>query len=180
MDPNPQVKYLVEIAQRRYEIEIPAAGPESGLRINGQPCSIDIVNLPAQTGFSAIINGCSRVFNLEPDGDKITLYSTGRHFTAEVRDERQEKVRNLSAAQLRKREHTGEVRSPMPGLVVKLNVQEGDSIQRGQGVIVVEAMKMENEIPSPIDGVVQKVYVQPGQTVDKNQALLSIGVEPQI
>jgi biotin carboxyl carrier protein len=62
--------------------------------------------------------------------------------------------------------------APTPGLVVEVEVEVGQTVRAGQGVVVVEAMKMENELKAPADGVVASIAVQPGQTVDKGAVLL--------
>jgi pyruvate carboxylase subunit B len=64
------------------------------------------------------------------------------------------------------------LRAPMPGLVVKVEVREGDTVFSGQGLVIVEAMKMENELKSERDGTVKRVAVEPGQTVEKDQVLV--------
>lgn len=69
----------------------------------------------------------------------------------------------------------GEVKAVMPGRVVKLHVREGDAVEKGAPLLVLEAMKMENEIKSPAAGTVQKILVTPGQTVETGAALISIG-----
>jgi len=70
--------------------------------------------------------------------------------------------------------HDGQIRAPMPGLVLKVQVQEGASVSRNDPILVLEAMKMENEIRSPGDGVVSAVLVSPGQAVLKNATLVEI------
>ena len=62
----------------------------------------------------------------------------------------------------------------MPGLVVKVEVAVGDRIEAGQGVVIVEAMKMENELRAEAPGVVAHVHVRPGQTVEKDQVLIDL------
>ena len=69
--------------------------------------------------------------------------------------------------------------SPMPGKVVKLLVKEGDEVEKGQGLVIVEAMKMENEIKSPVKGVVEKVNFKPGDLVDAAQPIVEIKPEEQ-
>ncbi|MDK2783686.1 MAG: glutaconyl-CoA/methylmalonyl-CoA decarboxylase subunit gamma, partial [Thermococcaceae archaeon] len=64
---------------------------------------------------------------------------------------------------------------PMPGKVLRILVREGDEVKAGQGLLVLEAMKMENEIPSPRDGVVKKILVKEGDTVDTGQPLIELG-----
>ena len=67
------------------------------------------------------------------------------------------------------------VTAPMPGKVLRILVREGDEVKVGQGLLVLEAMKMENEIPSPKDGVVKKILVKEGDTVDTGQPLIELG-----
>jgi biotin carboxyl carrier protein len=69
---------------------------------------------------------------------------------------------------------TGVVSALMPGRVVKVLVQKGESVTRGTPLIIFEAMKMENEIQAPVDGMVDEVFVQPGQTVESGTALVHV------
>jgi biotin carboxyl carrier protein len=66
-----------------------------------------------------------------------------------------------------------ELKAPMPGLVLNVAVKEGDTILKGDGLLVLEAMKMENIIKSPTEGVIKKIHVQKGNAVEKNQLLIS-------
>ena len=67
--------------------------------------------------------------------------------------------------------------SPMPGKVVKILVSLGDKVEKGQGLVIVEAMKMENEIKSPVKGIVDKVNFKPGDLVDAAQPILEMKPE---
>ena len=69
----------------------------------------------------------------------------------------------------------GVVTAPMPGKILRILVKEGESVKTGQGLLILEAMKMENEIPSPKDGVIKKILVKEGDTVDTGQPLIEIG-----
>lgn len=71
------------------------------------------------------------------------------------------------------------VASPMPGKVVKILVKEGDGVEKGQGLVIVEAMKMENEIKSPVKGKVEKVNFKPGDLVDAAQPIIEIKPEEE-
>ncbi|RLF81410.1 pyruvate carboxylase, partial [Thermococci archaeon] len=68
----------------------------------------------------------------------------------------------------------GVVSAPMPGKILRILVREGDQVKVGQGLLVLEAMKMENEIPSPKDGVVRRILVKEGDTVDTGQPLIEL------
>ena len=70
---------------------------------------------------------------------------------------------------------TGAVTSPMPGTVLRLMALEGESVKKGQPILVLEAMKMENEISASSDGVLKKLYVQQGETVQGGAPLFEIG-----
>ena len=66
-----------------------------------------------------------------------------------------------------------EIKAPMPGLVVRITVEEGAEVKKGDSLLVLEAMKMENVIKAPGDAVVGKIKVNAGQAVEKNQLLIS-------
>jgi len=74
---------------------------------------------------------------------------------------------NLAAAKI------NEIKAPMPGLVLDVRVAEGDTVKKGDAVLVLEAMKMENSIKSPTDGIVKKIHVKKGVAVEKNQVLIN-------
>lgn len=97
-----------------------------------------------------LVNGLATSFVLE-DERSLRRHATG----------------NLSQA-------SGDVKTPMPGRVVKVLVGVGDSVQKGQGVIVVEAMKMENEFKASCAGVVTEILVKPGETVEAGKVLVRI------
>ncbi len=97
----------------------------------------------------------------------------GRLFHLESLDER---TKLLASSAIAVVSGPQSVESEMPGKVVRVNLAPGDAVAKGQGVVVVEAMKMENEIPSPIDGVLKEIAVSEGQTVEAG-ALLFV-VEP--
>jgi len=68
----------------------------------------------------------------------------------------------------------GVIKAPMPGLVIKIMVEEGQKVNKGEKVVIVEAMKMENALQSPIDGLVKSIAVREGQAVEKDTFLLEI------
>jgi len=95
----------------------------------------------------------------------------GRSFHLEVIDERSKLLAGTVAVVV-----TGPqtVVAEMPGKVVKLNVTVGAEVRERQGIVIVEAMKMENEIPSPIDGIVKEIAVAEGQTVEAGATLFVV------
>ena len=78
------------------------------------------------------------------------------------------------SAELKGAEESAAVCPPMPGMVVKINVSEGDTVRRNQSLAIVEAMKMENELRSPIDGRVRRVHASAGDLVDTGNPIIEL------
>jgi biotin carboxyl carrier protein len=114
----------------------------------------------------------SRVVNaeVEPKGQKYAIAVRGEAFVAEVVDAEAAHVPVVSRAGGAAGPTT--LRAPMPGRVVKLLAKVGDEVEAGQGVLVVEAMKMENEIKAPRKGRVREIRVSEGAAVESGQELL--------
>jgi len=91
----------------------------------------------------------------------------------ETIDERAKSVRQLVGSRV-VHPPDGSVRAPMPGLVLRVEVEEGQAVVAGTGLVVLEAMKMENEIRSPSAGIVRRILVSQGQAVDKGAALVEL------
>ncbi|WP_373059311.1 acetyl-CoA carboxylase biotin carboxyl carrier protein subunit [Zunongwangia sp. H14] len=76
---------------------------------------------------------------------------------------------SLGSAQL-----LNDIKAPMPGLILDVNVKEGDEVKEGDYLLVLEAMKMENTLSAPGDGIIKSIHVEKGQTVEKNQLLIEL------
>ncbi len=123
---------------------------------------------------------------LQAKEGRLDLLIDGKHLTAFVSSENakrwvtvngETRVLTKPAGAKRKsagHEHASELAAPMPGQVRAVNVSEGDSVTKGQTLLVLEAMKMEIRIQAPRDGKVMKLFVQQGQTVEREQALIEI------
>ena len=105
------------------------------------------------------------------ENEDITVGVRGEQFAVTAIDERRKNLRTAAGAA---GSSDGSLRSPMPGKVVKILVTKGAKVTRGQGLVVVEAMKMENELAAPRDGVVKEISVVEGQPVDGGALLLTL------
>ncbi|MBA2686705.1 MAG: hypothetical protein H0U64_01265 [Gemmatimonadaceae bacterium] len=101
------------------------------------------------------------------------LWVGGYRFDVEALDERSKIIRELSGDK-EKASGPAPVNAPMPGLIIRINVQVGDEVQAGQGVVVMEAMKMENELRSSSAGRVKAILAQPGTAVVKGARLVEL------
>ncbi len=104
---------------------------------------------------------------------KYTLWVDGYRFETEALDERTRAIRDLSAARAGP-VGPAPILAPMPGLIVRVSVKAGDKVQAGQGLVVMEAMKMENELRATIAGTVRSVEVSPGTAVEKGALLVAL------
>jgi biotin carboxyl carrier protein len=104
---------------------------------------------------------------------RYTLWVDGYRFEAEALDERTRAIRDVSAAIVGPA-GPAPVRAPMPGLIVRVNVKVGDIVEAGQGLVVMEAMKMENELRATVAGTVRSVDVAPGTAVEKGALLVAL------
>jgi len=104
---------------------------------------------------------------------RYTLWVDGFRFDVEALDERSRAIRELSASTARPTGPAPLV-APMPGMIVRIHVGEGDAVQPGQGLVVMEAMKMENELRASSAGKVKRIVATPGTAVEKGALLLEM------
>lgn len=104
---------------------------------------------------------------------RYTLWVDGYRFETEALDERTRSIRDLSAA-IAGPTGPAPIIAPMPGLIVRVNVSVGDRVEAGQGLVVMEAMKMENELRAIAAGTVRSVEVSPGTAVEKGALLVAL------
>ena len=164
--------YHVTIADRTFQVLVGSEGVE----IDGRPVSTDLSALDGTPLRGLSVDGAShRVVAHHPAKGIWSLNVSGHRLEAEVVDERTRAIRELTGAGAAAA-GPKPITAPMPGLVVKVEVSEGDEVQAGQGVVIVEAMKMENELKAEAAAVVARVHVAAGDTVDKGQVLVDFEV----
>ncbi len=172
---------------RRVEIELTRLGPDRfQYRVGQGPaqiCAVDartgLVHLLMERAEGSVgrqpggvgIGETSHVVRLGARGAGVHAQVGGHDQILEVLDERQRKRHQAAGAG-----EAGQkvIRSPMPGKIVKVLVAEGETVAAGQGVIIVEAMKMENELRAPGPGIVKSIRVKAGETVEGNAELVVI------
>ena len=111
---------------------------------------------------------------LKNSGDELSLQVNNESYDVNIRTSLQERAFQLLSASLKNESATKAVKSPMPGLVLKILKKVGDKISIGETVMILEAMKMENEIKSNIEGTISEIYVTEGKPVEKYISLFSL------
>ena len=172
------MKYQAEIVDRKYDIEVV---DETHLLINGEKVRFNLQQGSKPEHFSLILGGKSHQLWIENgeighpcSASCLRVHLHGFDYEVNIDDERSLKLKEFAGGDASS-EAAGQVSAPMPGLVVKLLVESGQEVKKNQGVIIVEAMKMENEIRAPLSGIVKEVRVRERQAVEKGEVLVVIG-----
>ena len=121
---------------------------------------------------SLIIDGASYAVEFEPAGDEIRVLVGGQITQIDVADERKLRLRAATSGFVAEGKQT--ISAPMPGKVVKVLVKVGEEVKEGQGLVVIEAMKMENELKAPKAGKVVEVSAQEGSAVENGAKLVVV------
>jgi biotin carboxyl carrier protein len=167
------MRYHVTLGERTIEVEL---APE-GVRVDGRVIAAQMEAVPDGPIRSLLLDGAShRIVARALERGRWDLQLGGRRFVVEVVDERTRRIREMISAGSGP---TGPkpVRAPMPGMVVRVEVAVGDLVQPGQGLVIVEAMKMENELRAETAGRVTAIRVAAGEPVERDQVLIDLAPE---
>ncbi|HEY6365442.1 MAG TPA: biotin/lipoyl-containing protein [Candidatus Binatia bacterium] len=164
--------FIAKLGEQSYSVEIEEIGKSLyRVAIDGNDFLVD-GKKTGRTNYSLIVD--NRSFEIEVDNseDEYRVLVDGRNYHVYLVDERRVRVGGgQSDIDLQGRQ---KVSVPMPGKVIAVLVSEGDNVERGQGLVIVEAMKMENEVRSPIAGEVKEIKVKPGDAVEGGVVLVVV------
>lgn len=174
------MKYFVEINGTRHAVDIDGttATTSAGTEQTADAASLAPATLAPATGTPVRImrigDRVVRVLYRRGEGKgAYTLDIDGYTYTAEAVDERTRVIRDMTAKSAGA-SGPAPLKAPMPGLIVRVNVAPGDSVHAGQGLVVMEAMKMENELRATAAGTVKAVPATPGAAVEKGALLVEL------
>ena len=164
------MKYITTVDDQQFEIEVV---DEHHIRVGDRLLQVDFESVSGQPVFSLILDGKSyESFVYQGDQDWDVLLR-GRQYQVKVEDEREKRLRAAAGGGVAE---GGEfhLKAPMPGLVVAILVEEGQPVKKGQVMLILESMKMQNELKSPRDGTIGRIRVKAGESVEQKQAMLSV------
>lgn len=164
------VKFIATLNQTEFHVEVI---DERHITLNGEIYEIDFASVGDQPIFSLLINGKSYEAFVYPHEEEWQVLLLGNLYSVRVEDEREKRLRAAAGGRVMER---GEfhLKAPMPGLVVAVPVTEGQRVNKGDVLVILESMKMQNELKSPREGVVTRIRVNTGDSVEQSQTLLSV------
>jgi biotin carboxyl carrier protein len=164
------MKYITTINDTEFLVEVI---DDHHVNINGKTYQVDFEAVSGQPVYSLLLDGKSHEAYVRESDDDWQVLLRGRLYPAKVEDEREKRLRVAAGGGVAE---SGEfnLKAPMPGLVVAIPVEEGQEIKKGQVLLILESMKMQNELKSPRDGIINRIKVKAGESVEQKQVLLSV------
>ena len=165
------MKYYITVNGRAHEVELTERLGELLVEVDGQSLDVSYEEVDNLGQVALLADGKSFGVSIEGGAQHVFATIAGHQYEVEIEDERE---RAAHAAEKAAAKGGGPVKSVMPGVVVQLLVAEGDSVEEGQSLLILEAMKMQNEIAAPAAGTVKKVHVAEGQAVGSGDPLVTL------
>ncbi len=164
------MKYITTVNSHEYTIEII---DEAHLSLDGVLYELDFERVGNQPVYSLVLSGQSFEAHVYTDDEQWQVLLRGDMYRAVVEDEREHRLRSqLEGAPVERGEFL--LKAPMPGLVITIPVKDGQAVEKGDVLLILESMKMQNELKAPRAGKVSRVRVAPGERVEQKQTLLSV------
>lgn len=166
------MKYEVRIGRKTRIVEFARDSNGWHATLDGTPGAAHVTEIAPNT-YSVLLEGQSHeICVASSTGGRLNLQTGRFEFEAEVVDPRSWSGRRHAGVEAEGRQ---QIVAPMPGKIIRVLVKAGDRVEAGQGLLVVEAMKMQNEIRSPKSGTVERVLVEEGQAVNAGDVLCVVG-----
>jgi biotin carboxyl carrier protein len=164
------MRYVTTIGEREFLVEIL---DEQHILLDGQPFEVDFEQIVDQPIYSMLLDGKSYEAYVYPADKAWQILLHGRSYPALVEQEMERRLRMASGGGVSDK---GEfhLKSPMPGLVIGVPVEDGQIVKKGEVLIVLESMKMQNELKAPRAGVVTRLRVKAGDSVEQHQTMLTL------
>ena len=172
------MKYSLESSSgRKFEIEVQSSlGDHYSLAMDDHLLEADFFDVDRLGQYAVRVGDQSYAVSIEEsDQQHLRITIAGNSFAIKVLDEQEKTAASLSSA----RPKTEVMKASMPGIVIDVRVKPGDVVEAGQGILILEAMKMQNELTATQAGVVEEIFVKAGDTVAANQALAKINPPPE-
>lgn len=164
------MKYITTVGNQEFTIDI---NDDGHILVDGKTFDVDFNGLPDTSLYSLIMDGLSYDIDIDRNEKLYHVVVKGIMYDVKVEDERTRRLAGLKGGLS---ETVGEIfiKAPMPGVIVSVPVEEGQPVSKGDVVIILESMKMQNEFKAPRDGKINHIRVKLEDKVDQNTIMLSI------
>lgn len=159
--------YTFKLNEQVYKITLEENEGQIEVEIDGEKLPVDYRKIEDNL-YSIILDGQSLTIGVFKKGKKVQVFFEGDLYDLESISEREQRKSSLAASGVQ------EIKAPMPSRVVKVLKSEGDEVSRDEGVVVIEAMKMESELKSPIAGKVRNVMAKEGDAIEAGTVLVVV------
>lgn len=164
-------EFVISINGKKRQVKIV---DEETLLIDGKKTNFDLTKLSNGAGILKVDNKVYEVSEQTVEGESLVLLVNGKVYNTLSRTSLQERASNLIERALAQHSHKVAVSAPMPGMILRVKKNNGEHVEKGDSVIILEAMKMENEIKAPASGTITEMKIFEGNAVEKNSFLFSI------
>lgn len=164
------MKYVTTVEGREYIVDVL---DDHRVSVDGEIYQVDFMPVGDEQVYSLVVNGKSVDAHVYSNEDTWQVIFQGNLFSATVEDEREKRLRAALGGRVAEHEDF-HLKAPMPGMVISIPVHEGQMIQKGDVLAVLESMKMQNELRSPRNGKVVRLRVKAGDRVEYKETMLSV------
>lgn len=164
------MKFISEVDGLEFPVDIL---DEHHVLFGGDVLEVDLAAVSGEPLYSLIVNGESFEGYVYPDEDGWQVLLLGQFYQVHVEDEREKRLRTAYQGTVRS-DIEFILKAPMPGLVISVPVSEGQAVEKGQILVILESMKMQNELRAPYSGTVERLRIQAGEIVEQKQTLLNL------
>ncbi len=164
------MRYITTIGNHEFLVEVL---DEKHIILDGKTYEVDFVSVGDQPVYSLLLDGLSYEAFIYPAGKAWQVLFQGISYEALVEEEMEKQLRMASSGSISEAAEY-HLKAPMPGLVAMVFISDGDQVQKGDVLIVLESMKMQNELKAPRAGMVTQMRVKPGDGVEQRQILLTL------
>jgi len=165
------MRYAAKVLEKDFIVELEDRGTVVDLTVDDKPAKFEFTSGKNKHRILLIIDSMSYDVEVNRSNGKFSVFIYGREFEVYAEDERLAKLREVAGLDMGG-DSQKELTAPMPGLVTGILKNVGDTVAKGEGLIMMEAMKMENELKAVADAEIAEIFVEPGQSVDKGACLI--------
>lgn len=165
------MKYFATVNGEEHELDLIERHGRLEASFDGEPVEVGYEEVDRLGQVALILEGRSYAVSIEGGSGERQVTVAGHLYQVSLEDERE---RAAHAAERDRASAGGDIKSVMPGVVVSVLVAEGDEVEAGQALIILEAMKMQNEIEAPSAGVVARLHVREGEAVSSGTKLVTL------